>query len=102
MGIASFISNRGLFKAERIALTLNRSSRELHIIVPWEFKIPIASYSKEVIQPPTLFVFGTLQSFSCNVMQCGPTFYIPGILLRAIRGHPFMTSTRRGGGGQAQ
>src|SRR6218665_1733105 len=54
-GIASFKSNRGLFKAERVALPLNRSSRELHIIVPWEFKIPIASYSKEVLQPPTFF-----------------------------------------------
>src|SRR6218665_3439771 len=55
MGIASFKSNRGLFKAERVALPLNRSSRKLHIIVPWDLKIPIASYSKEVLQPPTFF-----------------------------------------------
>jgi len=78
-GIASFKSNRGLFKAERVALPLNRSSRELHIIVPWEFKIPIASYSKEVLQPPTLFsaLCNPSAAVQCHAMRTN--FYIPGI-----------------------
>ena len=74
MRIASFKSYRGLCKAELVAL--NRSSGELHSFVGIQ-----NSNCFLFERSPSAFnrVFGTLQSSTCDTMQCGPNFYIAGI-----------------------
>jgi len=67
-------SNRGLFKAELVALPPNRSSRELHY--PYNSSVGIQNSNCFIFErspSASNLVFGTLQSFSCNAMQCGST-----------------------------
>ena len=77
MGIASFKSNRGLCKAELVA----RSNRELHssVIIPNS-----SCFIYERSPPASNRVFGTLQSFRCDVVQCGPNLW--AYIARIIQG----------------
>jgi len=60
-----------------LSFTSFRIDLGLLLVPAWPYE-SIASYSKEVLQLPTVF-FCTLQSSSSNVMQYGSNFYIAWI-----------------------